>query len=150
MYIYTYIYVYIYTYCELITLAADRNPTKMANELTLSDEDSVDPVKWRKSEKASHAKWIRSFCTTAQSTMNRPTVMYLNPMPTAMVSWEDMSAEAASCNIKWNHIKEQVLQNLHSPNSVLMWLPEPLESLFAMCIRLQTGCFIIQLKRSSF
>ena len=44
--------------------------------------------------------------------MNRPTVMYLNPMPTAMVSWEDMSAEAASCNIKWNHIKEQVLQNL--------------------------------------
>ena len=45
--------------------------------------------------------------------MNRPTVMYLNPMPTAMVSWEDMSAEAASCNIKWNHIKEQVLQNLH-------------------------------------
>ena len=45
IYIHIYIYVYIYTYCELITLAADRNPTKMANELTLSDEDSVDPVK---------------------------------------------------------------------------------------------------------
>ena len=45
IYIYIYICIYIYTYCELITLAADRNPTKMANELTLSDEDSVDPVK---------------------------------------------------------------------------------------------------------
>ena len=31
--------------CELVTLAADGNPTKMANELTLSDEDNVDPVK---------------------------------------------------------------------------------------------------------
>ena len=34
-----------HTFCELVTLAADGNPTKMANELTLSDEDNVDPVK---------------------------------------------------------------------------------------------------------
>ena len=72
--------------------------------------DNVDPVKQMKAPRRPTPNESAAFCTTAQSTMNRPTVMYLNPLPTAMVSWEDISAEAACCHIKWNHIKEQVLR----------------------------------------